>query len=134
MIDIEALLSAFLRDQPDLQALVGDRVYTDLPHQRVYPLVVFTRTAGGYLTGPPYWLESAAIVLSAYGGTHKQAHTIATTCLSLMTQGLRGSYPQGAITGLKDIDLAYDPDVDTSDDTGHSRPRYLLSLKLTAHP
>jgi hypothetical protein len=134
MIDIEAIVSAFLRDQSELTALVDDRIYTDMPHERTYPLVLFNRTGGGYLTGQPYWLESAQLTFQVFGGTHKQAQVIATACLDAMAGGLRGAYPQGCVTAMRETDLAYEPDVDVFDEKGHSRPRYVLSATVIAHP
>lgn len=134
MINVELILSTFLRAQPELTALVGDRIYTDLPHKREYPLVSLSRTGGGYTTKQPFWLESAEITLEAVGGTHKQAQEIASVCLNLMAARLRGRYPEGSITGLADNTLAYDPDTDLSDDSGTSRPRYILTANVLAHP
>jgi hypothetical protein len=134
MIDVEVIVSTFLRDDPNVKALVGDRVYTDLPHERTYPLVQFQRTGGGYLTGQPYWLESAVLTFQIFGGTHKQAQAIASTCLSAMASGLRGAYPQGCITAVRETELIYEPDVDVFDDEGHSRPRFLLTATVIAHP
>jgi hypothetical protein len=134
VINVELILSAFLRAQPEVTALVEDRIYTDLPHTRTYPLVVFSRTGGGYTTKQPYWLESAEITLEAWGGTHKQAQLIASTCLDVMSARLRGRYPEGSVTGLAETALAYEPEVDLSDDSGHSRPRYVLTANVLAHP
>jgi hypothetical protein len=134
VINVELILSTFLRSQPEVVALVEDRIYTDLPHDRVYPLVVFSRIGGGYTTNQPFWLESAEIALEAYGGTHKQAQEIASVCLDVMAARLRGRYPEGSVTGITQTALAYDPESDLLDDTGHSRPRYLLTANVIAHP
>lgn len=134
MIDVEALLANYLRVQPEVIALIGDRVYTDLPHKRTYPLVVLSRTGGGYLTKPPLWLEEAEITLEAYGGTHKQAQVIASTCLDIIGSSLRGQHPEGCVTGVRNTSVAYDPDTDLADPEGHSRPRYTVTANVLAHP
>jgi hypothetical protein len=134
VINVEAIVSTFLRGQSEMVALVADRIYTDLPHARTYPLGALSRTGGGYTTRQPFWLESAEITLEAWGGTHKQAQLIASTCLELLATKLTGRYPEGAVTGVKDTSLTYDPDVDLTDDSGHSRPRFVLTASVLAHP
>lgn len=134
MIDVEALLTSFLRAQSSITALVGDRVYTDLPHKRQYPLLLVTRAGGGYMTNPPLWLEQAEVLFQAYGGTHKQAQTIASTCVDLLGTQLRGAHPQGSVTGFRASDVSYEPDEDLADTEGHSRPRFLVLASVFVHP
>jgi hypothetical protein len=134
VIDIEAILSTYLRGQTSVSDLVADRVYTDLPHTRSYPLVLVNRIGGGYLTGQPHWLESAVMSIQCYGGTHKQAQGLASTVMAAMDSGLRGAYPEGCVTTVKETDLAYDSDADLSSEEGHSRPRFVLTATVIAHP
>lgn len=131
-IDIEALVASFLRGQDSVIALVGDRVYTDLPHQRTYPLVLITRTGGTSLYRN--WLEQIDIEIGAYGGTHKLAYQLANTCLSAMAADLRGGHAEGVVTKFEVAATAYEPESDSTDPSGHARPRYTAAAVVTAHP
>ena len=131
-VDVEAILVTFLRAQADITAVVSDRVYTDLPHKRDYPMVHVTRTGGGYTY--KNHLEEAEMSIDVFGGTHKVAYNLANLCLSTMAKGLVGSHPEGAITKVKTSAVAYDPEPDSADPQGHARPRYSVSAVVTAHP
>lgn len=132
MIDIEALLTTFLRAQTAVSDLVSDRVYSDMPHDRTYPLVLINRTGGGSIY--KNHLEEADVEISAYGGTHKQAYTLAAACLSTMAANLKGSHNDGVVTKVKATATTYSPEVDSQDPQGHSRPRVIVSATVTAHP
>lgn len=132
MVDVEALLTTYLRGQADVIALVDDRVYTDMPHDRTYPLVLVTRTGGGFTY--KNYLEEADMEIAAYGGTHKQAYTLANTCLYSMVAGIVGSHTDGVVTKVKATAISYSPEPDALDPQGHARPRMLLSATVTAHP
>jgi uncharacterized protein DUF3168 len=132
MIDVEALITTYLRAQTEIVALVADRVYSDMPHERTYPLVLVTRVGGSHIY--KNHLEEADVEISAYGGTHKQAYTLAYTCLSTMASGIVGSHQDGVVTKVKGIAVSYSPEPDSQDPQGHARPRVLLSATVTAHP
>lgn len=132
MVDIEALITTFLRAQAEVIALVDDRVYSDLPHDRVWPIVLVNRVGGGCLY--KNWLEEADVEISAYGGTHKQAYSLAATCIVAMAGGLAGSHPDGVVTKVKVTNVSYSPEPDSQDPQGHARPRILVSATVTAHP
>lgn len=131
-IDVEALVATFLRGQAAVTALVADRVYTDLPHQRTYPLVLVTRTGSTSLYRN--WLEQIDIEISAYGGTHKLAYQLANTCLSAMAADLPGGHADGVVTKFEAASTAYEPEPDSTDPSGHARPRYTCAAVVTAHP
>lgn len=132
MIDIEALLTTFLRGQTIVSDLVVDRVYSDMPHDRVYPLVLVNRTGGGMLY--KNHLEEADVEISAYGGTHKQAYALAAACVTAMASSIVGSHSDGVVTKVKATSTSYSPEVDSQDPQGHSRPRVIVSATVTAHP
>lgn len=134
IVDVEAMVSTFLREQPEVTALVGDRVYTDLPHDRTYPLVLLTRIGGGYVISRPLWLINATIQLDTFGGTHKQAFKVAEACLSTMAARMVCQRPEGCCTGVVVDDITYNPEIDFLDSTGHSRPRFTAVASVLAHP
>lgn len=137
--DVEAILSQFLRGQPEVAGLVADRVYTDLPHapDRSYPLVLLTRTGSAYSARS--YLEVVAVRLDVYGLNHAQAWAVVAACMSVLADRLVGRYPQppvtavGAVTGVTLVSLAYEPDPDTVDEAGHARPRYVAAVEVHAH-
>ena len=132
MVDIEALITTFLRAQTLVTDLVSDRVYSDMPHDREYPLVLVNRVGGGFTY--KNHLEEADVEISSYGGTHKQAYTLAAACLTSMAAGIVGSHPDGVVTKVKATATTYSPETDSQDPQGHSRPRVILSATVTAHP
>lgn len=131
-IDIEALIANFLRGQTTVTDIAEDRVYTDLPHKREFPLVLVNRTGGGSLYKD--WLEAAEVEVSAYGGTHKLAYQLASACMSAMTGAMVDAHPEGVVTKVKASATAYEPEPDSQDPQGHARPRYVVSAVVTAHP
>ena len=131
-IDVEALVVSFLRAQSGVTTIVADRVYTDLPHERTYPLVRVSRTGGGSLY--KNWLEAAELVLDAYGGTHKLAYNAAQACLLAMSTALVGAHIEGVVTKVEATAVAYNPEPESADPSGHARPRYTVSATVTAHP
>lgn len=133
-VDVEALVSTFLRGQSAVTDLCGDRVYTDLPHKRIYPLIVLTRFAGGFVVNRPMWLEQAQLQLDAFGGTHKQAYNLYATAMGVMAVRLVGEHPEGVVTGVTTESIHYNPQDDFTDDRGHARPRFTVSFTVTAHP
>lgn len=131
-VDVEAMIATFLRGQSAVTDICGDRVYTDLPHERQYPLVLINRTGGSSLYKD--WLEAAEVEISTFGGPHKLAYTLASACISAMTSAMVGSHAEGVVTKVKAGAIAYNPDPDSADQQGHSRPRYTVSATVTAHP
>ena len=134
-VDVEAMLSRFLREQPEVMAIVDDRVYTDLPHTRTYPLVTLQRTGGGPLINvPPNWLVEAELTIFCYGGTHKLAQSLAATVVDLMHSRLPGSQPEGVVTLVRDADVSYSPEDESADEEGHARPRFQVLVNVLTHP
>lgn len=134
MIDVEQMLSRFLREQTEISDVVGDRVYTDLPHGRTYPLVLVQRTGGGFLINRPQWLEDCQVTIDVYGQTHKQAQSLASNILATMGSRLRGSYPEGCVTAVRGTEMAYNPEPESLDDSGHGRARFTVQASVLAHP
>jgi hypothetical protein len=134
-VDVEAMLSRFLRAQAEVSAIVDDRVYTDLPHTRIFPLVRLQRTGGGpVMSRPANWLTDAEITFDFYGGTHKAAQTLMSTCLDVISARLPGSQPEGVVTVVRNAEVTYTPDEESADEAGHGRPRFQVRLNVLSHP
>lgn len=131
-VDVEALLANFLRGQSAITDVTGDRVYTDLPHKREYPLILITRTGGGYIYR--HHLDAAEVTFDVFGGTHKLAQSLAGTCMSTLAAALVGAHDEGVVTRISSDAIAYNPEPDSADASGHARPRYTVSAVVTVHP
>jgi len=139
-VDLEAIVSQFLRVQLEITTIVAQRVYTDLPNAptRVYPLVLVTRAGSAFRDRG--WVENVTLRLDCYGDTHGQARNLASTALSVLCARLVGRYPAGAVTATGAVtgvdlgSLSYEPDPDTADEAGHDRPRYVAVTNVYTHP
>lgn len=133
LVDVEQLLTGFLRDQDEIAALVSGRVYANLPTDRVYPLIVLSRT-GGAPRMQPTWLDEAEITAAFLAKRQKDAWSLMATALSCLTLRVTGRWPQGAVTSLEITNLTYDPYPDATDPAGLGLPRYLATLAVITHP
>lgn len=129
--NMEAVLSQFYRDQPEVSDLVGDRVYTAIPKGAGgAPLVRVTLIGDEKVTSRPLWIFRAQIQTEAYGGTKAQAHELARTlegCLHARAIGVQDTAVIVGVDGGPMIDLPdeeYEP----------ARPRFLFTSTITAHP
>ena len=134
VVDVEQLLTNFLRTQTEVTDVVADRVYTDLPHERVYPMVLIQRIGGAHLINRPLWLDEALVQFDVYGGTHKQAFALMSACLSALAERGIKAHPEGCVTGVTSDSIAYNPEPDFVDDVGHTRPRFTTTVSVLTHP
>lgn len=130
-VDVEGMISRFLRTNPDIAAIVADRVYTDLPHDRSYPLILVQRTGGEPIRG--FTLGEAICSIATYGGTHKQAQDLMALTLAVL-RDLNGPQPEGCVSAVDGTSVQFLPDTDAPDQQGHARPRYVTSVTVFAHP
>jgi hypothetical protein len=132
-VDIELLTVNLLRGTPEVATPLGDRIYTDLPHSREYPLCLVTLVDSQSVVRD--WLLRSRLQVEVYGGTHKQAQNLMSTVLdTLMARSAVKAYPEGALTGTARESLAYSPNDESLDGEGHSRPRYVAVVQLLNHP
>lgn len=127
---IERLYSSFLRAQPEVAALVKDRVFTVLPKDKEFPLVRITRIGGAPVVRRPLHLDRALVQVDAFGGSKQLTWEIAETCRAVTALRLVGGHADGVVTdvdwgGLSDVpDPEFDP----------PKPRLLFTVTITAHP
>lgn len=128
----EALVVEFFQAQPELDPLVGDRIYTAIPKGATYPLVRVTQITDEKITSEPLWIANVSIQVEAYGGTKATASAIARLCEGLLAARIRGTHTsRDAVVngftggGMQDIpDDEYEP----------AKPRFLFSCTITGHP
>jgi len=131
MLDAEAFVSAWLRDQPEVEAVLGDRLYTVLPSTKVWPLGRLTRVGG-----PPAQVDDGgvradtpALQVEGWGSTKTSASLVVRT-LHATLQGIVGRHPTADVSGLDFGGLRYLPDPTFSP----AQPRFLFSVSLTIKP
>lgn len=130
-VDAERLVSAYLRDQTTVTAVVGDRVYTDLPARATFPLVRLTLTGGAPVYSRPLFLDEAYIQIDCYGGPKVQARLIVDTVRGLLASPeFQGVHPLGVVTSVRFGDLRYLPD----DAYEPPKPRYIAEASIFTRP
>lgn len=125
-VDIEPLVINAMLDDAAIIAIVGDRVYRDLPPNPRPPLLLVSRVGG--LTDFLGHLDGAILQFEAWARDRDTAHDLAAAVLSAAL-ALRGTYTEGVVTGAFPFTgLGYLPDPPTS------TPRYIFRLQLYCHP
>jgi hypothetical protein len=130
-VDVERLLSSWLRARDDIIALVDDRVVTEVPNRAIFPFVKLTLITGSPVYSRPLFLDESYIQIDAYGGPKVQARLIIDTIRQALADEFTGSHPGvGVVTSVRFGDLSYIPDV------GYEppKPRYLCLTSIYTHP
>lgn len=130
--NMEALISAFLRDQPEIVDDVDDRVYTAIPKPSaptVYPCVRVTQLLD-QPNGAPLWAVAFMIQIEAFGGSKSDAWRIASNCRAVIDGRLFGQYPLGVVNGSIPGSLLDLPD----EDFEPAKPRWLFTSTIYGRP
>lgn len=134
--NMEALVSAFLRDQAEVVAMVADRVYTAIPRNDAgapdtrWPAVRVTQLLD-QPTGSPLWAIAYEIQVEAWGGSKADAFRIANVCRAVIDARISGQYPgEGIVNGTTPGPLLDLPD----DDFTPAKPRFLFTSTIHARP
>jgi hypothetical protein len=130
-VDVEGLISRFLRDDTAIDTATGGRVYTDLPHEREYPMVLIQRSGGPPVSG--FSLSHADCTVSVYGGRHVEAQQLIALVLATL-DGLPGQHDGGCVASVAANSITYTPDPESPDPAGHARPRYVSEITVVCHP
>lgn len=132
-VNMEALVSAFLRDQPEMQDLVDDRTYTVIPKptpgETLYPLcrvnLIMDEPHPGPLWGIAYDVE-----VEGFGGSKADAWRITSTARALISERLTGVHPEGVVNGVTNGGMLDLPDESFTP----AKPRWLFTSTIHAHP
>lgn len=128
--NMEALVSAFLRDQPELTDLVDDRIYTAIPKDATYPLVRVVQLLDTP-AGAPLYSVAFDMQIEAFGGSKAEAWRIASTARALIDARLLGEYSGfGVVNGSTPGALLDLPDEDFTP----AKPRWLFSSTIYGRP
>lgn len=126
--DAELLAVGYLRGQAEVAAIVGTRVYTELPAAPVFPLLTLHRFGG--VPTVPRRLDAARVQVEAWAETKFAARALAATAQAALFE-MVGTFASGVVTGVSyDLGLTWSPDTDVEP----PRPRYIFGVIVHAHP
>lgn len=128
--DIEGALRTWLRQDPGLAALIGNRVFFGIPRnsEGAYPCIMITRIGGGQQSSEVP-LDNALIQFDVYGekadklGGGRKSTTMVALALRKALSRIRGE------TRLDEEVVAYDPRITSqifSPLPGDDRPRIMI--------
>lgn len=125
-------MSTYLRAQPEVSALVADRVYTVTPKDVTtkFPFIRLTRIAGGPLYNRPLIIDQARIQVDCWGGPKKFAWQMAATCMAVLSERFIGVQSGGVIANTEFGALIDQPDASFDP----PQPRWLFDVTVTAKP
>lgn len=127
--DMEAAMRRYLRADTGLAALVGNRVFYDIPTDTAFPLVVVSRVGGGDDNGEAP-VDLAVMRFAVWGNLNARAATNATVnALRSALRSIRGStlLASGVRAFGATVDtVLYQPDPETG------RPRFIVTARVTA--
>lgn len=126
--DIEALLTNFYRDDPDVFALVNTKVFTRFPASfDNWPAVRLTRFGGTPPWQHPLVLDNPTVQVDVFDRDKANARLIIETLRAVTDERLPGSHPEGIIYAVDFGALSFLPD----EAFDPALPRYLFDLTLT---
>ena len=127
--DVEALVIGFLRADPDVTALVGQRTYGRMPDAKTWPMVIVTRITSNMLVQtPPAEFEQVTIQCDAYGGPKAEAQDIAQTVRAALAHRL--VEPPNGVAAIDLGPMGYLPDPDFEP----PKARYTSDVLVTVRP
>lgn len=81
-----ACVSEWLRDQPELDAVLDGRCYTELPRDKTFPLLVVNQISDPSVTEDVHWAVDALFQVDVWGGPKAVTWTVAETARALLSQ------------------------------------------------
>jgi hypothetical protein len=130
-VNMEALVSAFLRDQSEVTDLVEDRVYTSLPKAITWPAVRVTQILDSPTGGHPLWGVAFNMQVEAWGGSKGDAWRIAATCRAAIDARIIGVHEgYGVVNGTDPASMFDLPD----EDFEPAKPRWIVTCTIYGHP
>lgn len=129
--NLEAIVSAHLRATPELDASLGDRIYTVLPKDVVFPAIRVTLIGDEKVTTRPLWVVRGTLQVEVWGGSKAQAYTGASIAQAALVERLVDSVGTGwVVNGVRAGALRDEPDAAYAP----ARERFLFLVDITAHP
>jgi hypothetical protein len=124
MIDLDALCSRTLRDDPAVTAIVGDRCWLTMPREPAFPAVLVRRIAGAPTPSwqGPILYDDGDFDFHCYGGSRVEALALAQAVLAALATGL----------GARPYNVLHLTDAELPQEGGRDRERYIVSATIVA--
>lgn len=123
MIDLEATMSTILRADPDVSAVVADRVWLTMPAKPTFPAVMLRRVGGAgqiALQGKRMY-DAGTFDIHVYGGSRAEALTLTQHVLDALCEATSKLTVQPV--GTQRI-----PDASLPQELGRDRERYISTV------
>lgn len=124
--DIESLLVGVLKGDSEVQAIVGQRVATELPPKASFPFLALLLTGGNVFV--EQHLTGTTVQVDAWGTSRAEARNLALVAQGVIHQ-IKGTYTEAVVSGVEDVI----PVRRLYDGVAH-RPRYMFEVRVYAHP
>lgn len=137
MVDIERLLVALLRNDSEVNAVLQEKIYAELPSGVGRPVCRLSRLPGlPRNSAQPPWLSRSSVDFDVWGVTKIQAFTAISTVQEVLLAQPRTQtfWDHGELVYVSATDPMYLPDPDWPDSKGRPGPRYHMTTRITAHP
>lgn len=135
MPDIEGAMRTWLRTQAGVTALVGQRIFFEVPTKAsTWPLITISRVGGGDDEGDTP-LDLPTLSIDVYGDMNGQGHgdkAGATAVVNAVRSALRGIRGRTTLTDSVDAFGAEVAGVVWSPDPDNGRPHYAITVGVTA--
>lgn len=92
----KAWLCGWLRNQPEVNALVNTRVYSRLPAAKVWPAVRVTRIAGGPTRGTGGHLHDPLFQIDVFADDEATAETVMSAVAAVLVARGQGHHAVGS--------------------------------------
>lgn len=132
LVDVEALVSQYLRAQSEVTAYVAQRVYTALPETKAFPLVRITRIGGVPKMSRPLVVDQAHLQIDVFGGSKATALDTTDAIREELAKIVDEDpvQPLGVVCAVRFGPLAYLPDASFEP----AKPRYVLDVTVSVRP
>lgn len=128
MPDGELAVIQALRADAAVTTLVDTRIYTEVPANPAWPLVVVRRIGGAPSPRHPLHRDTATVQVDAYADTKQAARQLVATCQTAMHAAAGSTVDEAHIGHVASLSLRWLPDDPTD------RPRYVLDMRVDTHP
>lgn len=129
-VDVLRLVTDCVRTDPAVAEVLGGRVFTVLPKDKVFPLCRITRWGGTFVQPYPAWLEQADLQIDVWADRQAQASDAARCLVETLLWRLPGSRPGGVVTAARITTIAAELDPDYEPVKHRAR----LGASVFAHP
>jgi hypothetical protein len=132
LVDVEALVSQYLRAQSEVTAYIGQRFYTSLPADPEFPCGRVVRIGGAPKVSRPLVVDSAHLQIDVFGGSKATAFDTVDAIRQELAKLVDEDpvQPLGVVCGVRFGPLAYLPD----ESYVPAKPRYAQDVTVTVRP